>query len=68
VSAGRAGQGELQSRITAVGTPLWEATPESLRRALAKGASSARQHRVPLAVAAGVLIGGWLALRWWRRR
>ena len=68
VSAGGAGKDELQSRITAAGTPLWEATPESLRRAAAKGASSARQHRVPLAVAAGVLIGSWLAIRWWRKR
>jgi ABC-type transporter Mla subunit MlaD len=68
VSAGGAGKDKLQSRAAAVGTPVWEATPEPLRRAAAKGASGARQHRVPLAVAAGVLIGGCLLIKWWRRR
>jgi len=68
VSAGRAGQDELQSQVAAVGRPVWEATPEPLRRAVARGASAARQHRVPLAVTAGVVIAGYLAIRWWRRR
>jgi Protein of unknown function (DUF3618) len=68
VSAGGAGQDQLKSRMAAVGTPLWDATPESLRRAAARGASGARERRVPLAVAAGVLVCGYLAIRWWRKR
>jgi len=60
--------GAGKSRLDAVGTPMWEATPEPLRRSVARGASIARQHRVPLAAAAGVLIAGYLAIRWWRKR
>jgi hypothetical protein len=63
-SVGGAGKG----RVAAVGKPVWEATPEPLRRAAAKGASGARERRVPLAVAAGLLIGGYLVIRWWRKR
>jgi hypothetical protein len=65
---GGAGKGQLQSRVAAVGAPVWEATPEQVRRAVAQGASGARQRRAPLAVAAGALIFGSLALRWWRKR
>jgi Protein of unknown function (DUF3618) len=68
VSAGGAGKDRLQSQVAAAGTPLWEAAPEPLRRAAAKGASGARERRVPLAVAAGALISGYLVIRWWRRR
>jgi len=68
VSTGGAGQDQLQGRAAAVGTRLWDATPESLRRAAAKGASGARRYRAPLAVAAGALVGGYLAIRWWRKR
>jgi len=45
-----------------------EATPEPVRRAVAEGASTARQRRVPLAVAAVTLIAGYLVFRWWRKR
>ena len=55
-------------RAAAAGTPVWQASPEPVRQAVAKGASSARQRRAPLAVAAGVLIVGYLAIRWWRKR
>jgi hypothetical protein len=68
MSAGGAGKGQLQGRTAAVVTPVWEAAPEPLRRSVARGASTARQHRVPLAVAAGVVIAGYLAIRWWGRR
>jgi hypothetical protein len=40
----------------------------SAGQAVAKRASTARQHPVPLAVAAGLLIAGYLALRQWRKR
>ena len=39
-----------------------------VRRAVANGASTAQQRRVPLAVAAVTLIAGYLAFRWWRKR
>ncbi len=68
MSAGGAGKDQLQGRTAAVVTPVWEAAPEPLRRSVARGASTARQHRVPLAVAAGVVIAGYLAIRWWGRR
>ncbi len=67
-SAGGAGKDQLQNRTAAVAMPVWEATPEHLRRGVAKGASTARQRRVPLAAAAVALILGYLAIRRWRRQ
>jgi hypothetical protein len=57
-----------KDQVAAAGESVWDATPERARQAVAKGAGTARQHRVPLAVAAGALIVGFLAIRWWRRR
>lgn len=68
MSAGGAGKDQLQGRTAAVVTPVWEAAPEPVRRSVARGASAARQHRVPLAVAAGVVLAGYLAIRWWGKR
>lgn len=68
MSWGTAARQQLAGRLVAAGTPVREATPEPIRQALVKGASSARQRRAPLAVAAGVLAFGYLAIRWWRRR
>jgi hypothetical protein len=67
-SASGAGKDQLQSRAAAVSTPVWGAAPEPLRRSVARGASAARQHRGLLAVAAGVVIAGYLAIRWWGKR
>ena len=56
-----------QQRVTAAAGPVWEATPEPLRQAVSKGASTARQRRVPLAAgAAGLLLACYLVVR--RRR
>lgn len=63
-----AGRDQLQARAAAVGMPVWEATPEAVRQAVAKGASTARQRRAPLIGAASALIAGYLAVRWWNRR
>jgi hypothetical protein len=68
VSAGGTGKNQLQTRAAAVGAPVWKATPEQVRRAVTRGASTARQHRRPLAAAAGALILGYLAIRQWRKR
>ncbi len=62
------GKDQRQARATAVGTPVWEATPDPVRQAVATGASTIRQRRAPLAVAASALAAGYLAVRWWRRR
>jgi ABC-type transporter Mla subunit MlaD len=62
VPVARSGRDQLQHRAAAVGTPVWEATPEPLRQAVTKGASTVKQRRVPLAVATGVLIAGYLVL------
>jgi hypothetical protein len=52
-----------RDRVTAAGRPAWEAMPEQVRQSLTKGATGARQHWRPLAVAAGVVIIGYLAFR-----
>jgi len=41
-----------------------QAVPESVKRVVVKGGQAARQHRKPLAIAAGVLILGTLLVRW----
>lgn len=63
-SAGEAGKGQLQKQVA----PVWEAAPDPVRQAVAKGAGTARQRRVPLAAAVGVLVLGYLVVRQWRRR
>jgi hypothetical protein len=60
--------GTAKTQLQARAAPLREATPEPLRRAMAKGASTAQQRRVPLAMAAVTLIAGYLVFRWWRKR
>jgi hypothetical protein len=76
-AAGRAGsmRGQLagqaatgQKRVTAAAAPVWDATPAPVRQAVQKGATAARQRRVPLAVASVALIAGYLVIRWWRKR
>ena len=68
ISVGGTGKNQLQTRTGAVGAPVWEATPEQVRRAVARGASTARQHRLPLALTVGALILAYLAVRQWRKR
>ena len=65
---GAAVGGRVKSGLQAQAAPVREATPEPVRRAVARGASTARQRRVPLAVAAVTLIAGYLVFRWWRKR
>jgi Protein of unknown function (DUF3618) len=67
ISAGAAGKDQLSNRAAAVSAPTWQATPEPVRRAVANGASGAKERWIPLTLAAGVLIAGCLALRQWRR-
>jgi Protein of unknown function (DUF3618) len=66
ISAAAEGKGQLQARVAAAAKPVWEVTPEPVQQAVAKGASTARQRRVPLAAAAAALILGYLAIRRWR--
>ena len=65
---GTAVGGRVNSQLQAKAAPVREATPEPVRRAVAKGASTAQQRRVPLAVAAVTLIAGYLVFRWWTKR
>lgn len=60
--------GTAKSQLQAKAAPVREAAPEPVRRAVAKGASTAQQRRVALAVAAVTLIAGYLVVRWWRKR
>jgi Protein of unknown function (DUF3618) len=59
---------QVSGRLAAAGTPVREVTPEPVLLAAAKGASSARRYRVPLAAAAGALMAGYLAVRSRRKR
>jgi Protein of unknown function (DUF3618) len=68
ISAGAGGRDQLRNRAAAVGTPVWEATPEQVRRVVTKGANGARERWLPLALAAGALVVGYLAVRQWSRR
>jgi hypothetical protein len=61
VSDGR--MARVREHVVAVGTPAWEATPDQVRDVVAKGVAGARQRRVPLAVAAGVLVLALLLIR-----
>jgi len=63
-AAGATAKSQLQARAA----PVWEATPEPVRRTAVKGASVAKERRVPLMAAAAAVIAGYLGLRWWRRR
>jgi Protein of unknown function (DUF3618)/Putative Actinobacterial Holin-X, holin superfamily III len=61
---GGAAKAELHARAA----PVWEAAPESVRCAAARGASTAKRHVVPLATAVVSLIAGYLTLQRWRNR
>jgi hypothetical protein len=68
MSASGTGKDQFRSRVAAVGGPVWEATPDQVRQAVTKGANGARERWMPIAVAAGVLIVGYLAIRRWNGR
>jgi Protein of unknown function (DUF3618) len=61
-AAGGTAKAQLQARAV----PVWEAAPEPVRRTVVKGASAAKQRRVPLMAAAATLAAGYLVL--WRKR
>ncbi|MGI9006041.1 MAG: DUF3618 domain-containing protein [Streptosporangiaceae bacterium] len=63
-SAGQSGK----EQIVAAGAPVWDAAPEPVRQAVAKGASGAKKRQVPIALAIGAVVVGLLVLRRWRRR
>jgi Protein of unknown function (DUF3618) len=63
-SAGQSGK----DQIVAAAAPVWEAAPEPVRQAVTKGASSAKERRVPIAVAIGAIIVLLVVLRRWRGR
>jgi flagellar biosynthesis/type III secretory pathway protein FliH len=67
-SAGTAVTEQLPGRVAAAAAQVWKATPEPARQAVAKAAGNARQRPVPLAVAAVVLIVGYLVVGRWRKR
>jgi hypothetical protein len=55
-------------KVAGACAPVWQTAPEPVRHVVTKAASSARQRRIPIATAAGVLLLGCVVLRWWRRR
>lgn len=60
--------GGARAQLQSKAAPVASATPEPVRRALVKGASTARARRVPLVATAAGLAAVWLTLRWWRKR
>jgi cobalamin biosynthesis Mg chelatase CobN len=63
-SAGQSGK----DQIVAAAAPVWDAAPDPVRQAVTKGASSAKERRVPIAVAIGAIIVLLVVLRRWRGR
>lgn len=63
-TAGQSGK----EQIVAAGAPVWDAAPEPVRQAVAKGASGAKERKVPIAIAVGAVIVLVLVLRRWRGR
>jgi hypothetical protein len=63
-SVSGAGKSQLQAKVA----PVWDTAPELVRRTVAKGASTVRQRRVPLATALAGLIVCYLAVQRWRKR
>lgn len=57
-----------QAQAQARTAPVRKATPEPVRRAVAKVASTAKQRPAPLVASGAVLIAACVALRWWRKR
>jgi hypothetical protein len=70
-SLARAKTAELSGRVkdttSRARKTAWQATPEQVRRAATNGASGAKEHWVPVTLAATSLTLGCLALRRWRR-
>lgn len=60
--------GTAKAQLQARSAPVWQAAPDPVRRTVKKGAGTARQRPMPLAVAVVALTAGYLVLRWWRRR
>jgi hypothetical protein len=59
---------ELTTRVKGTVSQVRVAAPGYARRAAAKGAKTGREQRVPLTVAAGVLVAAALIIWKWRRR
>jgi methyl-accepting chemotaxis protein len=57
-----------KDQIVAAGGPVWDAAPEPVRQAVTKGASNAKERRVPIAIVIGAVIVLVLVLRRWRGR
>jgi hypothetical protein len=65
-SARPARRAEVRDRLGEIGVRPWEAAPAQVREAVAKVSRSARRRRAPLAIAAGLLVLGYLIVRRWR--
>jgi len=67
-SLSQEGMARVREQVSAVAAPTREATPDQVRQVVAKGVAGSRQHRVPLAVAVGVLVLGLIIIKWRRGR
>jgi hypothetical protein len=62
------GKDQIQSQASAAAAAISAATPEPVRGAVRKTAATARERRLPLALAAGLAALAGLITRWRRRR
>jgi CHASE3 domain sensor protein len=60
--------GQARQQVAATAGQISAVTPEPVQRAAATAASTARQRRVPVAVAIGAVAVAWLLIARWRRR
>ena len=67
-SRARAEAAELTGRFKLAAAQARQAAPGYARRAVEQGAKTAREQRVPLSVAAGVLVAVSVSLAIWRMR
>jgi hypothetical protein len=67
-SRARAEAAELTGRVKLAVAQTREAAPGYARRAVAQGTKTAREQRLPLSVAAGVLVVASVSLAIWQRR
>ncbi len=67
-SRAQAEAAELTARLKRAGTQARQAAPGCARRAVAQGKKTAREQRVPLAVAAGVVAVAVALLIWQRSK
>ena len=68
LGAGQPAARQVTGRAAQAGSAAWNAAPEPVRRTARRAAAAVDEHRVEAAaIAGGLLLASWLAVRWIRR-